>query len=279
MRRGSGERTIPTEPGEPPPSAAAARTGCRAGTLRACRRSSASVATTPPTPRRWAAPPTADGEPVVFLKPWHALVAMPAPVRLPPRRAEIHHEAEVVLRIGAGPRVEAIALGLDLTDRAPPGRRRRRPGSRGPRAKGFRDSAPWGRSCPPRRPVARRAPLRAPRERGRAPARRHRACSCARSRGCCASSTPGTACGRETSSTRARPRAWARSRGATSSSSRSRACPPRPPASSSASPAERSQRVKKSSNARRHEPDARWMRSRPIGLDRSAPRKGRSRNR
>ena len=60
--------------------------------------------------------PTADPEVVVFLKPWQALVAAPGPVRLP-AGTEIHHEAEVVVRVGPGATADAIALGLDLTDR------------------------------------------------------------------------------------------------------------------------------------------------------------------
>lgn len=104
--------------------------------------------------REMGSTPDTDGEPVVFLKPWHALVAMPAPIRLPPGVGEVHHEAEVVLRIGAGPRVEAIALGLDLTDR---GRQAaaKQAGLPWAAAKGFRDAAP----CGPFVPIAHAGPL------------------------------------------------------------------------------------------------------------------------
>ena len=98
--------------------------------------------------------PDADGEPVVVLKPWHALVAMPSPVHLPLGAGEIHHEAEVVLRIGAGPKVEAVALGLDLTDRTRQAAAKKA-GLPWAAAKGFRDSAP----CGPFVPAAQAGPL------------------------------------------------------------------------------------------------------------------------
>lgn len=97
--------------------------------------------------REMGSAPDTDGEPVVFLKPWHALVAMPAPVRLPAGALEVHHEAEVVLRIGAGPRVDAIALGLDLTDRSRQAAAKQA-GLPWAAAKGFRDSAPCGPFVP-----------------------------------------------------------------------------------------------------------------------------------
>ena len=104
--------------------------------------------------REMGSAPDTDGEPVVFLKPWHALVSMPAPVRLPAGAGEIHHEAEVVLRIGAGPRIEAVALGLDLTDRSRQAAAKKA-GLPWASAKGFRDSAP----CGPFVPVAEAGPL------------------------------------------------------------------------------------------------------------------------
>jgi 2-keto-4-pentenoate hydratase/2-oxohepta-3-ene-1,7-dioic acid hydratase in catechol pathway len=58
-----------------------------------------------------------DEDLVVFLKPPQALVAPPGPVVLPPGAGEVHHEAEVVVRVGEGARADAVALGLDLTDR------------------------------------------------------------------------------------------------------------------------------------------------------------------
>ncbi|MBL9087376.1 MAG: fumarylacetoacetate hydrolase family protein, partial [Planctomycetia bacterium] len=66
--------------------------------------------------KEMGAAPVADPEVVVFLKPWQALVAAPGPVRLP-AGTTIHHEAEVVVRVGPGGVADAVALGLDLTDR------------------------------------------------------------------------------------------------------------------------------------------------------------------
>ena len=97
--------------------------------------------------REMGGAPTADPEVVVFLKPWQALVDAPGPLRLPSDVAEVHHEAEVVVRVGPGGVADAIALGLDLTDRrARPPRRRRACRGRAPRA----SAAPRrsGRSCP-----------------------------------------------------------------------------------------------------------------------------------
>ena len=97
--------------------------------------------------------PTADPEVVVFLKPWQALVAAPGPVRLP-AGTEIHHEAEVVVRVGPGATADAIALGLDLTDR-PRQAAAKKAGLPWARAKGFAGSAPVG----PFVPVAAVPPL------------------------------------------------------------------------------------------------------------------------
>jgi 2-keto-4-pentenoate hydratase/2-oxohepta-3-ene-1,7-dioic acid hydratase in catechol pathway len=93
--------------------------------------------------REMGADPAADVEPVVFLKPWASRIAPPGPVPLPAGAKEVHHEAEVVLRIGAPPRVDAVALGLDLTDR---GRQSdaKKQGLPWARAKGFRASSPLG---------------------------------------------------------------------------------------------------------------------------------------
>ncbi|GMA59866.1 fumarylacetoacetate hydrolase family protein [Alicyclobacillus fastidiosus] len=65
-------------------------------------------------------------EPMIFAKPTHALVAARGTVALPASRQEIHHELEIVLYIDkpvapsstARDVVGAVALGLDLTDRA-----------------------------------------------------------------------------------------------------------------------------------------------------------------
>lgn len=67
------------------------------------------------------------GEPLVFLKPPSARIATGGIVVLPRQSREVHHEVELVARIGTGGRhieeedaldhVDAYALGLDLTAR------------------------------------------------------------------------------------------------------------------------------------------------------------------
>ena len=52
---------------------------------------------------------------VVFMKPASCVVAPGQPVRLPRGRGSVHHEAELVVRIGARGAVDALTLGLDLT--------------------------------------------------------------------------------------------------------------------------------------------------------------------
>jgi 2-keto-4-pentenoate hydratase/2-oxohepta-3-ene-1,7-dioic acid hydratase in catechol pathway len=81
--------------------------------------------------------------PVVFLKPEHAVVAPPGPIVLPDAAGEIHHEIELVVRVGEERTVAAVALGLDLTDRT---RQAEAKGEGAPwaAAKGFRGSAPVG---------------------------------------------------------------------------------------------------------------------------------------
>lgn len=97
--------------------------------------------------REMGAPADAEGEPVVFLKPEAARLEPPGPIRLPPDAGAIHHEAELVVRVGAGPVAEALALGLDLTDR-PRQAAARAAGLPWARAKGFRGSAPLGPFVP-----------------------------------------------------------------------------------------------------------------------------------
>lgn len=82
-------------------------------------------------------------DPVIFLKPEQALVEAPDPIRLPADAGEIHHEAEVVVRIGADGGAEALALGLDLTDRTRQAEAKAK-GKPWAAAKGFRGSAPLG---------------------------------------------------------------------------------------------------------------------------------------
>jgi 2-keto-4-pentenoate hydratase/2-oxohepta-3-ene-1,7-dioic acid hydratase in catechol pathway len=93
--------------------------------------------------REMGATPDSHGEPVVFLKPAHALVSPPGPLRFPDGAGEIHHETEIVVRVGAGASVEAVALGLDLTDRTRQAEAKKA-GLPWAAAKGFRGSAPIG---------------------------------------------------------------------------------------------------------------------------------------
>jgi len=89
----------------------------------------------------------ASDPPVVFLKPWTALVHPPDPIRLPTDIGEIQHEVEVVVRVGADRQPEQVALGLDLTARTLQGEAKRR-GLPWAAAKGFRGSAPVGPFVP-----------------------------------------------------------------------------------------------------------------------------------
>ncbi len=92
-----------------------------------------------------ARPAAAGEEPVVFLKPTSAWVAAPGPIVVPAGIGELHHEAELVLRIGPGGQPDALALGLDLTDRARQAAAKQA-GLPWAAAKGFRGSAavgPW----------------------------------------------------------------------------------------------------------------------------------------
>ncbi|NGZ75738.1 fumarylacetoacetate hydrolase family protein [Saccharibacillus alkalitolerans] len=89
-------------------------------------------------------------EPMIFLKPSHAVCAMDdGTVELPQDRGEIHYEAELVLRIGRayepGIRVEdlaaSVSLGIDFTLRDVQSKIKAK-GHPWTAAKGFRNSAP-----------------------------------------------------------------------------------------------------------------------------------------
>ena len=56
-----------------------------------------------------------DGECVVFMKPPSCAVAPGQTVKLPRDRGSVHHEAELVVMLGAGGNVSHLTLGLDLT--------------------------------------------------------------------------------------------------------------------------------------------------------------------
>jgi fumarylpyruvate hydrolase len=57
--------------------------------------------------------------PQFFLKPWAALAQPPVGCEmvLPVHLDEVHHEVELVLKLGENARLSQIAVGLDLTDR------------------------------------------------------------------------------------------------------------------------------------------------------------------
>lgn len=88
-------------------------------------------------------------EPMVFLKPTHAVVPFAGKLVLPGNQGEVHHEAEIVLRVsrryepGAAVEdlVDAMTLGLDLTLRDVQSELKRN-GHPWLAAKGFPRSAP-----------------------------------------------------------------------------------------------------------------------------------------
>jgi fumarylpyruvate hydrolase len=89
----------------------------------------------------------APGPLVVFLKPEGAVVPAPAPITWPRGVEEVHHEAELVARVGPDLGAEAVAVGLDLTDR-PRQAAAKAEGLPWAAAKGFRGSAPVGPFVP-----------------------------------------------------------------------------------------------------------------------------------
>jgi 2-keto-4-pentenoate hydratase/2-oxohepta-3-ene-1,7-dioic acid hydratase in catechol pathway len=92
-------------------------------------------------------------EPVVFMKPVHCLVPPGGTVRFPLHGKELHHEVEVVLRIGRLCRnvkseesigfIDGVGLGLDLTLRDVQLSLKKR-GLPWEKAKAFEQSAPLG---------------------------------------------------------------------------------------------------------------------------------------
>jgi 2-keto-4-pentenoate hydratase/2-oxohepta-3-ene-1,7-dioic acid hydratase in catechol pathway len=89
--------------------------------------------------------------PVLFLKPSSALVAGGGTIALPAYSREVHHEVELVVRVGSGGQrltlaeaaraIDACAVGLDLTARDLQSEARKR-GEPWAVAKGFDGSAP-----------------------------------------------------------------------------------------------------------------------------------------
>lgn len=57
----------------------------------------------------------ADGDCVVFMKPPSCIVPAGGSIPLPHGKGAVHHEAEVVIRLGTGGAVTHLTLGLDLT--------------------------------------------------------------------------------------------------------------------------------------------------------------------
>lgn len=94
-----------------------------------------------------------DGDCVVFMKPASCLVAAGRPLNLPTDRGSVHHEAELVVRVGIGGRdiaeadarhhIDALTLGLDLTLRDEQ-TRLREAGKPWELAKAFDGAAPIG---------------------------------------------------------------------------------------------------------------------------------------
>ncbi len=91
--------------------------------------------------------PAATAEAVVFVKPWQAIVLPPGPIRFPSGAGEVHHEIEIVVRAGPKAALDAIALGLDLTDRTRQAAAKKE-GMPWATAKGWRGSAPLGPFVP-----------------------------------------------------------------------------------------------------------------------------------
>lgn len=86
---------------------------------------------------------SADGDCVVFMKPVSCVVTAGHPIRLPRDRGAVHHEAELVLRLGPKAQVTHFTLGLDLTLRELQTRLKNK-GAPWELAKSFDHAAPLG---------------------------------------------------------------------------------------------------------------------------------------
>ena len=88
--------------------------------------------------------------PRFFLKPWGSLAEPPigCDLLLPSHIAEVHHEVELVLKLGEDLMCSQIAVGLDLTDRETQkiAKAERMPWTQ---SKGFANSAIVGNFCAP----------------------------------------------------------------------------------------------------------------------------------
>ncbi len=84
-----------------------------------------------------------DGDCVVFMKPASCVVPVGQPIRLPKNRGEVHHEAELVVRLGDNEKITHLTLGLDLTLRELQTQLKNR-GAPWEMAKSFDGAAPLG---------------------------------------------------------------------------------------------------------------------------------------
>lgn len=88
--------------------------------------------------------------PRFFLKPWAALAQPPmgCEMMIPTHLSEIHHEVELVLKLGENQTLSGIAVGLDLTDR-PTQDEAKSAGMPWTQSKGFANSAVVGNFVEP----------------------------------------------------------------------------------------------------------------------------------
>ena len=88
--------------------------------------------------------------PRFFLKPWGSLAEPPigCDLLLPSHIAEVHHEVELVLKLGEDLMCSQIAVGLDLTDRKTQ-KTAKAEGMPWTQSKGFANSAIVGNFCEP----------------------------------------------------------------------------------------------------------------------------------
>ena len=83
-------------------------------------------------------------EPVVFIKPESALIEEGQAIVFPNHGKDLHHEAEIVLRIGPQGKISHIGIGLDLTLRDLQSKLKAK-GLPWEKAKAFNGSAPLGK--------------------------------------------------------------------------------------------------------------------------------------
>lgn len=86
-------------------------------------------------------------DPVVFIKPASALLQGGGRVEIPEGCQLVHHEVELVLLLGAGPSIDGVAIGIDLTARDLQSEAKTK-GAPWARSKGFPGSAPISAFAP-----------------------------------------------------------------------------------------------------------------------------------